>query len=80
MGLTEEDFRLINKRRIHEKIEKSDKPVIVYHEEIGCEQMLCSIDTRKDIGHIVINAVNRPFNEMDIQLMTMLKEGLYQQM
>ena len=80
MGLTEEDFRLINKRRIHEKIKKSDHPIIVYHEEIGCEQMLCSIDTRKDIGHIVINAVNRPFNEMDIQLMTMLKEGLYQQM
>ena len=80
MGMTEDEFRLINKRRIHEKVRKSDQPVTIYHDEIGCEQMICAIDTRKDIGHIVINAVNRPFNDMDVQLMIMLKEGLYQQM
>ena len=80
MGMTEDEFRMINKQRLHEKIKKSEVPIIVFHEEIGCEQMLCAIDTRKDIGHIVINASNRPFNDVDVQLMIMLKEGLYQQM
>ncbi len=81
MGFTEREFQLINKENhIHEKVKKSDKPLRVRHKEQGFEQMICAIDTRKDLGHIVINAVNRPFNETDFELMTMLKEGIYQQM
>ncbi|MBR3308651.1 MAG: helix-turn-helix domain-containing protein [Lachnospiraceae bacterium] len=81
MGFTEKEFRLINQENhIHEKVKKSDKPLRVRHKEQGFEQLICAIDTRKDLGHIVINAVNRPFNDTDIELMTMLKEGIYQQM
>lgn len=80
MGMTADEYRIINKRRIHEKVKKSDVPIRVFHEEIGCEQLICSIDTRKDMGHIVINAINRPFNNVDYKLLLMLKEGIYQQM
>ena len=81
MGFTEEEFNIINKaNHIHEKVKKSEKPIKVYHKEQGFEQLICAIDTRKDLGHIVINAVNRPFNETDYELLTMLKEGVYQQL
>lgn len=81
MGFTEKEFNLINKENhIHEKVKKSDKPLKVFHKELGIEQMICAIDTRKDLGHIVVNAVNRPFNSTDYELLIMLKEGVYQQM
>ncbi len=81
MGFTEEEFNIINKENhIHEKVKKSDRPIKVFHKDQGFEQLICAIDTRKDLGHIVINAVNRPFNDTDYKLLTMLKEGIYQQM
>ena len=81
MGFTEEDFKLLNRGNMpYERIRKSELPVRVFHEELGYEQMICTIDARKDMGHIVISAVNRPFNDTDTQLMVMLKEGIHQQL
>ena len=81
MGFTEKEFRMINANgRIHEKVLRSEKPIKIHIKELGFDQLVCAIDTRKNLGHIVINAVNRPFNETDYELLTMLKEGIYQQM
>ena len=81
MGFTADEFKLLNaKNHIHKKVMQSDIPVKVFHESQQYEQMICAIDTRKDMGHIVITAVTRPFNDMDVRLMIMLKEGIYQQL
>lgn len=79
-GITDEGFKLLNDSRMpYSVIRKREKPVRIYHESLGFEQMVCAIDTKKDIGHIVINAVNRPFNETDEEMLFMLKEGIQQQ-
>ena len=81
MGFSSEDFDFINsKNHIHKKVLKSELPVKVFNEKRNQEQLVCAIDTRKDMGHIVITSVTRPFNDMDVKLLTMLKEGIYQQL
>ena len=78
MGFTDQEYPLLNsKNHIHKKVMQSETPIKVLHEEIGYEQMLIAIDTRKDMGHICIDASNRPFLKMDEKLLVMLKEGIY---
>lgn len=80
MGFTEQEYQLANSGQVHRKMMKSEKPIRVHHKSLGYDQLLCAIDTRKNLGHIVIDAVNRPFNDTDYELLIMLKEGIYQQM
>lgn len=79
--LSDEDFSLLNDRTMpYDIIRKREKPVIVRHREIGVDQMICAIDAKKDIGHIVMNASNRPFIPTDEKLMMILRKGIHQQM
>ena len=80
MGFTDNEFRMVNRHGIHDRVKHSEVPIRAYNADIGCDQLLCEIDTRKEMGHIVLNAVYRPFNDVDIRLLTMLKEAICQQL
>lgn len=79
-GFSQFEFSLANKEHIHERIKKSDMPLLVHHKELGYDQMIVAIDTMRDLGHIVIDAINRPFNPMDRQALWVLKKNIDQQM
>ena len=50
---SDNEFQLINQlEHVHERLKKSETPILIHHEEVGFDQMLCAIDTKKDIGHI----------------------------
>jgi len=79
--LREKEFSMLNKLgHIHEKVKKSEVPITFRHPEYGFDQMVCAIDTKKDLGHIVINAVNHPFLPGTEKIMILLKRGIDQQM
>lgn len=81
MRVSDEDMQMINKKQpSHQQILASDKPTIVRHEKYGFDQMICGIDTKSNMGFIVINAINRPFVEMDEHMLIMLREGICQQL
>lgn len=79
-GFSEREFKIANNNHIHEKMRKSDVPILVHHEEIGYDQLICTIDTEKDMGHVVISAVNRPFRPVDSPMLWVLKKYIDQQM
>ncbi len=79
-GFTEEEFEIINHEHIHARIKKSETPIRTSHAGLGYEQMICIINTKKDVGHIVINAINRPFTNEDEKYLTLLKRAIDQQL
>ena len=79
-GFTQAEYDILNKNHIHKKVTSSEYPVKVKHPELGFEQLICAIDTKKDMGHIVLNATNRPLVEEDAKLLYILKEAIDQQM
>ena len=79
--LSNEDFKLLNRdEHIHKRVQKSEVPVLSYNSELGYEQLLCAIHTQKDMGHIVISAINRPFLPIDRELLLVLKKYICQQL
>lgn len=79
--LTEEEFKLLNNPEMpYSIVKKRETPVRIHHKELGFEQLVCAIDTKKDMGHIVLCAVNRPLCQTDENLLIMLKKGIYQLM
>ena len=80
MGFSEFEFTLANRDRIHERIKKSDTPLLVHHKELGYDQLIVAIDTERDLGHVVVSAVNRPFNPMDYRSLWVLKRFIDQQL
>lgn len=78
---TEEDFKMASRaNNIHSKVRKSEIPIRAYNETLGYEQMYCAINTRKDLGHIVVSAVNKPFEPIDTEFLLILKKYVNQQM
>ena len=79
--LTEKEFKLLNDPEMpYAFIKNREKPVRMHHRALGFDQLVCAIDTRKDMGHIVLCAINRPLTESDESMILMLKKGIYQQM
>lgn len=76
-GFSEKEFEMANSRdHIHRRMQKSELPIQAYNPAVGCEQLLCAVDTRKDLGHIVVSALNRPLRPGDAQLVTALKKAI----
>jgi hypothetical protein len=78
-GFSKEEFEMVNRTRNYKLVQKSKMPVMAYNTELGYEQLLCAIDTQKDLGHIVVSAVNRPLNPIDSQMLQVLKKCIDQQ-
>lgn len=80
-GFSENEFKIANSRNhIHEKVKVSEMPIIAYNEVLKYNQMLCAIDTQKDLGHIVVSELNRPFTESDKKILWVLKRYIDQQL
>lgn len=79
-GFSENEFKLANYNHIHERVLKSDVPLHVCHPQLGYDQLICAIDTDKDMGHVVVSAVNRPLNPIDDKMLWVLKKYIDQQM
>lgn len=79
-GFTQTEYEVVNRSSIHKKLKQSEHPVHSSHPVYGYDQLLCAIDTKKDMGHIVLNAVNRPLREVDRQMLYILKKAIDQQM
>lgn len=80
-GFSNEEFKMINNRNhIHERVRKSEVPIMAHNPKLGYDQLLCAINTQKDLGHIVVYAVNQPFNPIDSQLLQILKKCIDQQL
>ena len=76
-----EDFKMANREHnIHSKVLKSEIPIRAFNETLGYEQMYCAINTRRNLGHIVISAVNKPFEPIDTEFMLILKKYVDQQL
>lgn len=79
--LTEEEFRLLNDRYMpYSVVKKKETPVRMHHTELGFEQLVCPIDYRKDMGHIVLCGINHSLGKDDERMLIMLRKGVYQQM
>lgn len=79
-GFTKAEYDILGKSNVHSKVLRSEYPIRVFHPEIGFEQLICAIDTKKDMGHIVLNASDRPLLEEDEKLLYILKKAIDQQM
>lgn len=81
-GLDESDFKILNRdhHRLHSIITKQDRPIKAFNEITGFHQLLCAIDCQRDLGHIVVNETNRPFNNIDMEILFLLKKGINQQL
>ena len=79
-GFTEKEYDVINRSRIHQRVRTSERPVRSVHPLYGYDQLICAIDTKKDMGHIVINVTNRPLRDLDEQMLYILKMAIDQQM
>ena len=80
-GFSDKEFKMVNSRNhIHKRVMKSEVPIMSYNPELGYEQLFCAINTRKDLGHIVVSAANRPLNPIDSQLLQILKKCIDQQL
>lgn len=78
---TDDAFRMVNRlNHIHKRVRKSELPIKAYNEELGYEQMYCSISTQTDVGHIVVSSVSKPFEPIDTELMLILKKYASQQL
>ncbi|MGI5931129.1 MAG: PucR family transcriptional regulator [Eubacterium sp.] len=78
---SEDDFKMANREHnIHSKVLKSEIPIIAFNKALGYEQMYCTINTQKNLGHIVISAVNKPFEPIDKEFMLILKKYVDQLM
>ena len=80
-GFSEEEFDMVNHlEHIHEKVKKSELPILAHHPEIGFDQLLCSINPQQDLGHIVVCGLNHAFTETDQKLLLLLRQAVDQQM
>jgi hypothetical protein len=78
---SDREYQMANSRQhIHDRVMKSEVPIRAYNEELGYEQLLCAINTKKNLGHIVVSAVNKPFEQIDIEFLTIFRKYVDQQM
>ncbi|MDS0526702.1 helix-turn-helix domain-containing protein [Clostridium sp. SHJSY1] len=77
--LNEEDINTMNFEHIHERIQKSTTPVLVNSEKYDRERIITMINkSGKDIGHIVVISYEYPFKDIDLEIVTILRDAVAQ--
>jgi len=80
-GFTDNEFEMINHlNNIHKRMMTSDVPLLIHHPEVGFDQLVCPINSSHNYGHIVLTALNHPFNEYDKDFLRILQKAIDQQM
>ena len=76
-GFSAEHFQMANRdKNIHERVLKSHEPIEAYNDALGYTQLLCAINTERDVGHIVVNEVNHPFTDADKNFIRLLRRAV----
>ncbi len=76
-GFSFEDFQMVSRdRNLHRRVLRAREPVEEYNKALGYSQLLCSVDPDRDLGHIVVNAVNHPFTEADRSFLQIFRMAL----
>ena len=74
--LTNEAFEILNKQNnIHEKVKRSETPVLVFHPELGFEQLVCTLDTQKRYRPYCIKRIITPFLRRRFKITTHPEKG-----
>lgn len=79
-GFTSGDYTFANRGSLHSRVKKSKTPIHAFHEQMQINQMLVSVSTKKDYGHIVVNEFEHSFTELDQELLMVLRDYVYLQM
>lgn len=78
---TDKEFKMINRmNHIHNKVKKSEIPIRAYNDILGYEQLYCAINTEKDLGHIVVSAIQKPLEDIDEEILLIFKKYVDLQM
>lgn len=77
--LSEEDIHYINFERIHDRVRKSAVPILVRNKNYGTERIITMINkTGKDVGFIVVVAQEHPFEDIDFEIVALLRDAIAQ--
>lgn len=80
-GISTEGFALMNQGdHIHQHVKNSEEPIVITHPQLGFEQMICNISTKKDLGHIVLCASSHPFQGIEASVIKLLRTAIFEQM
>ena len=79
-GFSSGDYTFANRRAIHSQVKKSKNPIMAFHDQMQINQLLVSVSTEKDYGHIVVNEFEHTFTEIDTELLMVLRSYVYLQM
>lgn len=79
-GFAEEDFSLPYHALIHKRLMHTEEPIVAYNNTYQINQMVCAITTKRNIGHIVMNASCHPFDESDLELFYLLKKVIHERL
>lgn len=79
-GFSDEDFSLPYHVILHKKLMNTEEPIVAYNDTYQVNQMICTITTRRNIGHIVMNASCHPFEESDLELFYLLKKVIHERL
>ncbi len=76
-GFSDQEYELANHDHIHEKIMHSEEPVYFQNPKLPYSLLACAIDTKRDMGHIVLIDKHRPFRPIDRKLLSLFKSAIY---
>lgn len=79
-GFSSGDYTYANRGALHSRVKKSKIPIMAFHEQMQINQLLVSVSTEKDYGHIVVNEFEHTFTETDKELLMVLRSYVYLQM
>lgn len=79
-GFSSGDYTFANRGALHSRVKKSKTPIMAFHEQMQINQLLLSVSTEKDYGHIVVNEFDHSFTEADKELLMVLRSYIYLQM
>ena len=79
-GFSSGDYIFANRNRLHSRVKKSKVPVLAYHEQMRTNQLLVSVNSDTDYGHIAVNEFEHPFSEIDRELLMIFRDYVYIQM
>jgi len=78
--LDSDDMKVINYQDTFDKVRKSTRPILIQHKKLNSNRIVSNINTRKDIGTLVVIEENQPFQEIDFRMVELLRNSIDMQM
>lgn len=76
-GFGADQYKIVNRESfIHGKVMKSETPIEDRNTLLGIQQLYCAISTSRNLGHIVVDAMNHPIEPIDRKFIYLLKQAI----